>query len=145
EVRDDERDPHPFQLSERGLPVGGAHGAANDILTDDRKLRLTEDTNGGGGDTRGYREADHPWLSATSCIGYCTENGNRQHDEERSDAVRDRIRRLGLAQIHHDPRREVEARDVHREDRVREVIERPAPPLACRRADDRADLALCVD
>ena len=63
-----------------------------------------------------------------------TEYGHGQHDEDGRDAVPDRIYGVRGMQICDQPDREVERRDVHREDRIREVVQGPAGALSHRRA-----------
>src|SRR5438552_3647591 len=74
----------------------------------------------------GDGEADHPRLAAAPRIREGAEDRNRQHDEERRDAVAKRVNLIGRSQVGDEPHREVQRRDVHREDGVREVVQCPA-------------------
>ena len=75
------------------------------------------------------RQADDPGFAAPRRVGDGADPGREEKHRHRGEAGRHRVRGVGRPALRHEPDREVQGHDVHRENRVGEVVQGPAPAL----------------
>ena len=98
-------------------------------LSSERKSNLAKNRHYHDRYARDERKADYPRLSFLGRIRNGSENRNRYDNERGCDSVYCRVERVGVTEISNQPRGEVERGDVHRENRVGKIVERPAQAL----------------
>src|SRR5689334_11427951 len=123
------------------MPARGNARGVCDALTYERECRLTENAYRGTRQTGGDREANDPGLPPTSRIRDGAERGYGYDHQNGRHCIRHGVHEIRRAEIAHYPYREVERRDIHREDRVREVVKSPAPTLDGGGPNDGTNLA----
>ena len=124
------------------MPTGRHSRRLRSRLANQRQGLLANHANCDTPDTRGDGEPDHPRLPFAPCIRNRAENGDREYHQKGRCRIRECVHEIRRSEICHDPRGEVERGDVHREDRVREVVQRPAPSLDAWRTHDGPNLAV---
>src|SRR5690348_12925576 len=123
------------------MPSRGHGHRMRDTLTNEGQRRLTKNAYCSTCEARSDREADHPRLAPPPHIRYRAEHRYRHDHQNGSNSICHGVHEIRRSEIAHYPYGEVERRDIHRENRVREVVKGPAPTLDCWCPNHRSYLA----
>ena len=91
---------------------------------------LTDGTNRSRRDDGNQREPDHPWFPLSGYIRYGAQDWYREHYHDRRQTIPESDVGIGSMKIRHQPHRERQCGDIHREDRIGKIVKRPAPAFS---------------